>query len=195
MKRLSLRLLGLASIAGCLLSGCAAGYLLDSTVQSFSSLTSLPPQPTYRFERLPSQQSPDQAQLEAFADPALHRAGLRRDDANPRYSVQVHGQLQRVVSPWAGAWDGWGSAGFAHHGAGFDFMGPFPRMESPWAQRDVAAIVRELSTNRVVYETRATNAGPWLDNAVVFPALFEAALQGFPTPAPGPRRVDIQIGR
>jgi hypothetical protein len=46
----------------------------------------------------------------------------------------------------------------------------------------------------VVFESHAANDGPWLDHAAVFPAMFEAALHGFPTPQPGPRRVDIQIG-
>ena len=101
MRCSMLRLLGGAVMAVWLLTGCASGYLLDNNVQSFSQLTALPAQPTYRFERLPSQQDPWHAQLEAMADPALHKAGLRRDDANPRYSVQVGAQLQRVLSPWA----------------------------------------------------------------------------------------------
>ena len=203
MKGPSLRLLGCVLLAACLLSGCATNYLLDTNVQSFSGLTAAPAQPTYRFERLPSQQSPMQAQLEALADPALHKAGFRRDDANPRYSVNVNGQLQRVLSPWAYPygypWNGmgWGAfGGFGHRrglGVGVGFGGPFHGNESPWYQRDVSLIVRELPSNRVMYETSASNAGPWVDSNAVFPALFEAALQGFPTPPPGPRRVDIQI--
>ena len=203
MKRPSLRLLGFVPLAAYLLSGCASSYLLDTNVQSFSGFTAVPPQPTYRCERLPSQQSPLQAQLEAMADPALHKAGFRRDDANPRYSVNVNGQLQRVLSPWAYPygypWNGygWGAfGGFGHRrglGVGVGFGGPFHGTESPWYQRDVSLIVRELPSNRVMYETTASNAGPWVDSNAVFPALFEAALQGFPTPPPGPRRVDIQI--
>lgn len=193
-----LRLLGAAVVAGWLLTGCAAGYLLDNNVQSFSQLSTLPSQPTYRFDRLPSQQDPFHAQLEAMADAALHRAGLRRDDANPRYSVQVGAQLQRVLSPWSSPWDsyGWGAFGVGHrHGIGLGFGFPFGRMESPWYHREISVIIRELPSNRAVYETRASNAGPWMDNGLVFPAMFQAALQGFPTPPPGPRRVDIQIGR
>jgi hypothetical protein len=197
MRFSMLRLLGAAAIAGWLLSGCAGGYLLDNSVQSFSNLAALPAQPTYRFDRLPSQQHPSQAQLEAMADPALHKAGLRRDDGNPRYSVQVSAQLQRVLSPWANPWDsyGWGAFGVGHRGMGLGFGFPFGRMESPWYQREVSVIIRELPSNRAVYETRALNAGPWMDNGSVFPVMFEAALQGFPTPPAGPRRVDIQVGR
>lgn len=181
------------------LSGCAAGYLLDNQVQSFSHLQGLPAQPTYRFERLPSQQTdPAQTQLEAFADNALFNAGLKRDDRSPRYGVQVTARIQRMLSPYADPYDawGWGWGGFGwggrHGGVGLGFG--WPRMEQPWYQREVNIIVRELSSNRVVYETRAVNSGPWLDNSSVLPAMFQAALQGFPTPPQGPRRVDIHIG-
>lgn len=198
MKHSILRL-GVWLLGAFLLSSCATGYLLDNHVQSFSGLTALPEQPTYRFERLPSQQSPGHAQLEAMADPALHKAGLKRDDANPRYSVQVAARLRRVLSPWASPWDGWGWGGwgwghphFRRHG--FGHIGAFPRVEPPWYQREVDVIVRDLSTNRVVFESHAANDGPWLDNTAVLPAMFEAALQGFPAPPPGPRRVNIQIG-
>ena len=134
MRFSMLRLLGGAVIAVWLLSGCATSYVLDNTVQSFSQFTALPAQPTYRFERLPSQQAPWHAQLEAMADAALHKAGLRRDDADPRYSVQVGAQLQRVLSPWANPWYGWGAFGVSHGGYGLGFGYPFGYgyMEPPW---------------------------------------------------------------
>jgi hypothetical protein len=195
MKQSLMRLLGMVVVATAL-SGCATGYLLDNNVQSFSSLPALPANPSYRFERLPSQQaSPVQAQLEAFADPALFKAGLRRDDAAPLFSVQVSARVQRVLSPWADPWDGWGWGGVGYMGPGYGFGSPFPRMEQPWYQREVAVIVRELPSNRVVYETHAANDGPWTDNRAVLPLMFEAALQGFPAAPPGVRRVDIHVGR
>lgn len=193
------RLLGYAAagIAALLLSGCATGYLLDNQVQSFSHLTAPATAPiTYRFERTPSQQADaGQGQLEAFADAALHNAGFRRDDAAPRYAVQVSARIQPMVSPHADPWDrwgwGWGAWGWGRRGGiGFGM----PRMESPWYHREVNVIVRELASGKVVYETRAVNDGPWLDNTSVLPAMFTAALQGFPNPPQGPRRVDIQIG-
>ncbi|WBY03628.1 DUF4136 domain-containing protein [Ramlibacter tataouinensis] len=198
MKRWPRPLL-LALLAALLLSGCAAGYRLDNQVQSFSGLQGgLPANPTYTFERLPSQANqPSQAQLEALADPALFAAGLRRDDVAPRYSVQVTARVQRVLSPWADPWDpwwGWGGFGYAGPGAGFGWGGPYPRMDQAWFEREVGILVRELAGGRVVYETRASSDGPWLDPEVVLPAMFQAALQGFPTPPVGPRRVDIQIG-
>ena len=198
MKHSTWRLLGWLILAPWLLAGCAAGYLLDNSVETFSGLTAVPAQPMYRFDRLPSQQSAAQAQLEAMADPALQKAGLRRDDASTHLTVQVAARLQRVLSPWASPWDGWGwSWGWGWHGHfsyGFGYPGPYGRMDSPWYQREVSVIMRELPSNRVVFESHAVNEGPWLDNASVFPAMFEAALHGFPNPPAGPRRIDIQIG-
>lgn len=189
-----------AATAVLVLAGCASTYKLDNQVQSFSHLAAMPAQPSYRFERSLSQQAdPAQQALEALADPALHRAGLRRDDSAPRYSVQVSARTERSLSPYADPWGPWGWGGWGvglggrHFGLGLG--GPWPRGDSYWFHREVSVIVRELASNRVVYETRAVNDGPWLDNNAVLPAMFDAAMQGFPNPPPGPRRVDIQVGR
>lgn len=183
-----------------LLSGCST-YLLENNVQSFSGLPALPANPTYTFERLPSQANqPGQNTIEALADAALFRAGLRRDDAAPRYTVQVSARVQRVLSPWADPWDSWGWGGWggwgpynAFHHPGF-CCGPFPRYEQPWFVREVGVVVRDKASHQVVYETHASSDGPWLDQAVVLPAMFDAALQGFPNPPQGVRRVNIQLG-
>lgn len=186
---------GAMLVAAFVLAGCAS-YTLDNTVQSFSQLQGVPLPASYRFERLPSQQDPVQAQLEAMADPALFAAGLRRDDANPRYSVQVSARTAETLSPWADPWDrygwggwGWGGWGWRRRwGAGFGM-----NYEPPWYHREVNVIVRELATNRVVYESRAISDGPYFDAAKVFPAMFQAAMQGFPNPPAGPRVVNIPI--
>jgi len=193
----------LAAAAALVLTGCATSYKLDNQVQSFSQLQGMPAQPSYRFERSLSQQAdPAQQALEALADPALHRAGLRRDDAAPRYSVQVSARTARTLSPYADPWGPWGPWGWGGWGVGFSgrhiglgFAGPWPHTESYWFHREVSVIVRELASNRVVYETRAVNDGPWLDNRAVLPAMFDAAMQGFPNPPAGPRRVDVMVGR
>jgi len=188
-----LRLGGAALLALALaaLAGCSTTYVLDNQVQTFSHLAGPPAQPaTYRFERLLSQQvDPAQAQLEALADPALHQAGFRRDDAAPRYSVQVTARVVRVLSPYADPWQ-FGFGYWGRHGA---FGAGFPRMESPWYQREVGVVVRDIAANKVVYETRAVNDGPYFDNATVLPAMFQAALQGFPNPPQGPRKVDVPL--
>lgn len=196
MKRIVLRIWAAPlAITALLLAGCATSFQLDNTVQSFSNLPALAAPATYRFERLPSQQAPQQVQLENLADPALNKAGLKRDDASPRYSVQISARLQPVLSPWADPWDGWGGAGFGwrRHRFGFGIGSRFGDLESPWYHREVGVVVRELATNKVVFESRATNDGPWSSNITVFPAMFEAALQGFPNAPAGPRQVNIQV--
>jgi hypothetical protein len=182
-------LLGLPLIAAMLLSGCAGGYLLENNVQSFTSLTAMPASPTYRFERLPSQEI-GAIRLESYADAALQKAGLRRDDASARYTVQLGTRMAQVLSPWATGWDGWGWGFHRHH----RFGRPFPDWESPWYQREVSVIMRELPSNKVVFESHAVNDGPWLDNAAVFPAMFDAVMAGFPNPPAVPRVVNVQIG-
>jgi hypothetical protein len=196
--------LAAAILAVLVLSGCATGYTLDNAVQTYSHLSSVPAQPAYRFERLPSQQASDPVQtaLEAMADPALHKAGLRRDDSSPRYSVQVSAREQQVLSPFADPWDyggwGWGGgwgAGYARRGMAFGVGSPWsPRLEQLWFHREVSVVVRDLGNQQVVYETRASNDGPWNDSRTVLPVMFEAAMQGFPNPPAGPRRVDIRVG-
>jgi hypothetical protein len=193
MTRSLIRLLGLALLAGSL-SACSTGYLLDNDVQAFSSLPALPAQPSYRFERLPSQQGPGQAELEAAADPALRAAGFRRDEAHPRYSVQVSADIHRNLTPWTTnwRWGAWGGPLRPHFGIGS--TGLSGNDEPYWYRREVKLIIRELPSNQVVFETHGVNDGPWVDDEAVYGAMFKAAMQGFPAPPPGLRRVNIQVG-
>lgn len=191
MKNFALKLLGSLAIAASV-AGCATTFVVDSNVQAFSSLSALPANPTYRFERLPSQQAPGQAEFEALADSALHRAGLRRDDANARFTVQLTGRTLRVASPWGDPWDSVWGAGFGWGRRGH--LGLMGRMESPWYHREAAVVVREAGTGKVMFESRAVHDGPWMDNTSVYPAMFEAALQGFPQPPSGPRRIEVPVG-
>lgn len=191
-----------------LLSGCATRWVVDSDVRSFSSLPAadVAAGATYRFERLPSQQDGDGARgaaaLEAMAAPALERAGLRRDDAGARYTAQVGARVTPTYSPYAdpGFYPGWGpwgprfGLGYGRGWYGAGWYGPaFPPAASPWYLREVSVVLRELPSNKVVYETRARNDGPYSADAAVLPVMFEAALQGFPTPPEGERRVNIEI--
>jgi hypothetical protein len=196
----SMRLVGLLALAAALLSGCATSFIVESNVQAFSSFTALPPQPRYRFERLPSQQAfPFQGQIEAMADPALFKAGLRHDGTTPQLGVQVTARVQPTISPWADPWGGWGGFGFGYGrgrwGGGFGYATDPFYLESPWYHREVGIVVRDLATNRVVFESNAVNDGPWSDDAAVFPAMFDAAMQGFPNPPPGPRQVNVKVGQ
>lgn len=197
MQRLRMRSFAVAGLSAALLSGCGT-YLLDNQVQSFSGLAPQPGALTYTFERLPSQAAaqPAQSQIEALADPALHRVGFRRDDASPRYRVQVSARIQRVLSPWPDPWydPWWGGAAFYGPRWGWGWGPPFPRAPDYWYHREVGIVVRDAGSHKVVYETHATNDGPWLDPNVALAAMFDAALQGFPNPPSGPRRVNIQLG-
>ena len=181
------------------------------------------PGATYRFERLPSQQqgpgAVQQAEaLEALAAPALQGIGLQRSDDAPRYSAQIGARVGLTISPWddpwlgpwgyGGGWGprsyvglgvgvgrfhgrGWGGGGFG--GFGGWGGGWYGASSTPWYSREVSVVLRELSSNKVVYETRARNDGPYSTDAPVLAVMFRAALQGFPTPPQGERRVDIEI--
>ena len=85
--------LGLAAV---LAAGCATVREVDSQVQSWSTLRALPVPPTYRLEKLPSQQSTDKAfaSIEALAHQALQRAGLQRDDA-----AALHFDVNHLCAP------------------------------------------------------------------------------------------------
>lgn len=179
------------------MAGCASVRLVDNDVRSFSTLPAIAPgSVTYRFERLPSQQSHSAAQdqLESIAQRALAKVGLQRDDATAKYSVQVGARLQvDPRAPWDDPWyGGWGMYGYrrgAYFGSGLGLG-----WSSPYYRREVSVVMREVATSKVVYETHAAHDGRWSDNDHVFPAMFDAALKGFPQPPPGARRVDVQIG-
>jgi hypothetical protein len=185
--------IALAAVFAGTLAGCASTYTLDNTVQSFSQIQGLPSPATYRFERLPSQQDASQVQLEALAGGALNAVGLKRDDSHPHYAVQINARTEATLSPWADPWDrfglGFGGWGWRRRwGLGMSY-----NTEPPWYHREVNVIVRDLAANKVVYESRAISDGPYFDAAKVFPAMFQAALQGFPNPPSGPRVVNIQV--
>lgn len=203
----TLKILGLFAVLAAL-SGCATSWVVDSDVKSHSTLQGFAPGAGYRFERLPSQTDSEpartaQADLEAMATPALAAVGLRPDAAAPRYSVQVSARVTRVASPWDDPWDhgpwgprwrghgGWGPGWYGGGWYGPGYFGPPPQ---PWYLREVSVVMRQLPSNEVVYETRARHDGPYHRSRDVLPVMFRAALEGFPTPPTGDRRVDIQLG-
>ena len=205
------------------LTGCATRWSVDNEVRSFSALpadaAAAPASLAYRFERLPLQQqdatSARQADaLEALVQPELEAAGLRRDEAGARYGVQVAARVTRGWSafddPWygGGPWGGWGPGfgpyggawgGRGWHGGGWGWGGGgwygagFAPMANPWYLREVSVVLRDLSTQRVVYETRARSENIRSNDAAVLPVMFRAALQGFPVPPQGARQVKIEV--
>lgn len=106
-------------LAGLLLGGCASVRVVESEVQTFSTLGVLPAQATFRFERLPSQlvQNKRQDELERVAEQALLQVGLRRNDANAHYNVQLGVRVEREDRvDWNDAW--WYGRGFRGHASG-----------------------------------------------------------------------------
>ncbi len=158
----------------------------------------------YKFERGPQivgQPAPER--LEALAQEAMARVGMVRDDARPRLSVQVGGS---VGAYWAYSGDrpfgygrpGWSfgfGAGHAFRGGslGFGFGGPMGDPSIPAYVSEVNLLMRDLQTGQIVYDTRARHDGPWHDTENVLAALFVAALEGYPAPAQGTRRVDVPL--
>ena len=183
---------------GLLLGGCASTRLVDSDVQAFSQLQALPVPATYRFERLPSQQaySAQQDKVEALAREALAKVGLVENPRSPYFSAQVYARTDRLLSPdywydpfWGG-WGGWGGWGSGFYG-GISMRFPPPTEY----RREVGLILRDIASGRVVYETHAQHNGVWSDDLPVFAAMFDAALQDFPMPPAGPRRINVEIPR
>jgi hypothetical protein len=186
------------------LSGCSSMRIVDSDVTAFATSTgpavTLPA--PYRFERLPSQQAraSSTAALEALAEPQLARAGLRRDDAAPLYALQLELRVIRDAQPpWE---DPRYLAGQAvpypitmRYGVMMRHYGLDLRFDMPYYRRELAIVLRRLADGVVVFESRARHDGLWHDDEAVLPAMLQAALQGFPTPPPGQRRVVVEIPR
>jgi Domain of unknown function (DUF4136) len=192
------------------LTGCSTVRLVENDVTSFAQWPGGPPPSgtTYRFERLPSQQSLQgrplaevpQDQLEAMARAALDKAGLVNNPERPALNVQVAARTNYVQRYPYDDYGFFGRPGLSL-GAGNvgSFIGlSFPlggRMESPLYKREVSLVMRDARSNAVVYETRAVNDGIWGDANAVLPIMFGAALQGFPVPPAGTRRVNVEIPR
>jgi hypothetical protein len=161
---------------------------------------------TYRFERLPSQaNNPEAGLAEQQAQAAMTAVGLVRDDAHAQLSVMVgFSGNSYLADPWGRplgpGWSPHGSivigsgigGGFGSHiGLGMGMRFPPPTHY----RREVSVVMRDLKSGQVVYETRASHAGPWSDSVPIFATLFQAALANFPNPPAGLRRVNIELPR
>jgi hypothetical protein len=200
--------LALAAVALTLVTGCGSMRLIDSDVVSVAAV---PPGTSlqgakYRFERLPSQvHNPEAGLAEQQAQAAMAAVGLVRDDAAASLSVMVgFSGTQYLADAWGRplgpGWTPYGSiaigsgfgGGFGSHiGLGMGMRFPPPTHY----RREVSVVMRDLKSGQVVYETRASHAGPWSDSVPIFATLFQAALANFPNPPAGPRRVNIEVPR
>ncbi|KGG90152.1 DUF4136 domain-containing protein [Comamonas thiooxydans] len=202
LRKTSLRWIGLAALtATALLAGCSTVREVNSTVQSFSALNTIPVPATYRLETLPSQQGQvNFAAVEAQAQHALARVGLTRDDSRASLVVQISA-MARYARDWA-SWPyydpywgprwGWGMS--YGRGFGWGFGGGMMFNEPPLEYyRAVSIVMRDIKTQQIVYETSAQRQDVWTDDPAIFGILFDAALTGFPKPPQGQRNVRTVI--
>ena len=185
-----------AGAAAFLLTACAGVRQIDADVESAAVATPAASAGAaalagahYRFEQLPLQAGqPGTARVQALAQAALARAGLVRDDAAARITVQASAHVTpQWVNPWGDPYFGLGTGSF-YGGA---WMWDTPTRY--YASR-VSLIMRDVRSGQVLYETRAQHDGARGASDTVLQALFDAALQGFPTPPAGWRRVVIPLG-
>ncbi|MDD2546886.1 MAG: DUF4136 domain-containing protein [Burkholderiaceae bacterium] len=189
---ISALLLGLSAAT---LAGCSTPRVMEGAVQSYSQLAALPTPPTYRLERLPSQQQPAFDAIAGLAMQALARVGLQADPVAPRLLVQINTQAGTTprYDPYGayGAPWGWGLGGGYGRGSwglsGRWRMGP----PSPLYHRAVQWVMRDAATQAIVYESSAVHDDVWVADPAVYGLLFDAALTGFPQAPAGPRQVRI----
>lgn len=182
----------LLALAAVLLSGCASTRQIATDVQSFHTGPAPEGPASYRFERLPSQAAtPAQSQWETVVQGLLAAHGLQRSENQPRYAVQVSAQVQQYVDPsdlsWGGGW-------LHHHGPYFGgFPGPGLGPVRLWFRHSVRVVLRDLQSERVVYETIGSFDGPWNDSANLVPVILQAALRDYPNATQGMRRIILGL--
>lgn len=199
-----------------LLGACASLNRLDNDVSTFGAWPAGRQPGSFVFERLPSQQAqPDRQQaLENAARAALETAGFRAgaDPATADYLVQLgarvtsndpwiynsplfwRGSLRHGYgwgdNRWPGAWGGnsWGPG----WGGPYSVWGPGHPGTGTY-DREVALVIRERQSGQMLYETHAVSTG--LSGALdaLLPAMYQAAMNGFPAAGPNPRNVSVQL--
>jgi hypothetical protein len=172
-------------------------------VQSFVSGATPARPASYRFERLPSQSdAPAQEQLEALAAVALAKVGLTPAPLvsgaiagtaaaapSARYAVQVGVRIEAIVSPYGDPF----ASGFWGFGHGRHWGGLGLSLQPTWRRHAVHILLRDSASAAPVYESSASFDGPWADSGNLLPVILDAALQGYPNPPAGPRKVVIEL--
>ena len=198
------RIAGIAAMAcaSLWLAGCAGVRTIDSDVQSYSTLQQVPAPPTYRLQLLPSQVAlgPQFDTVVQQAEASLAGVGLRRDDRQGSVIAQIDVQARYIPDSWLlpgspynpygglGWGPGWGWGWGWRGGIAWRDTGPSLHY------RAVQLTLRDVQTQQVVYETSARYEDVWVDDLVIYRILFDSALNGFPKPPQGPRRVSTTVG-
>ena len=185
-------------VASYFLTACSSLRLVDSDVTAFSAWTAAPPGPgtRYQFERLPSQTAATQQdRIEALATTSLAKVGMALSPVGAAYSVQVLLSTE-IVQRYSATGFG-GSGGFVFGGGLGGSLGlSFPiGVAEPYFKRSVTILVRDLATQKVVFETRALHDSLGGDAFAVLPAMLDSALLGFPQPRAGTRRINVEVPR
>lgn len=167
---------------------------------------------SYAIERLPSQQAnaDEQARIETAALPALAAAGFtsapaEQADVLVQVGARAFDVLRRdpFASPFYWRTDWWHYGGYRPLFYGSRFYGPgfyrhgyagYSGYDTVEVQREVAVLIRDRRSQKILYETRATYLQRWNDDALL-PAMFEAALKDFPKTALSPRTVVVTLPR
>lgn len=191
------------------LGGCAATAVV-SHVSTFGTWPADRKPGHYVFERLPSQQAQPEAQakLEAAAEPALKARGFERAASPAQATLTVELGTQVRVEPRV-RYDpfsypyGWPHGAYAPYWrpgwAGGYWWGPGRgyamslSMDPPWVTLQVDLLIRDRRSGQVLYETHAAHDRVGAVDETVLPYVFEAALDGFPQPAPSPRVVTVPL--
>jgi hypothetical protein len=188
-----------------LLAGCATFNSVAVEVSTFGDWPAGRRGGTYGFERLPSQQQPEQEalqqRLEDAARAALAKAGFQEvgPGGSPDLVVQLGARVTRTDrSPWDDPL--WWHGGFGYRwGRRGPWRGPVWgvglgwHMEPPRYDREVALLMRERGSGRPLYEARASSEGYYGSTDAMLKPLFDAALFDFPATGPNPRVVRVPL--
>jgi hypothetical protein len=205
-------ILGAASALALLLAlgGCAAMNNLNNEVSTYGPWPGERKPASYAFERLPSQQAhPEHQQLlEDAARGAVEGAGFvsTPDLKNAEYLMQL-GARVTTDGPWYDYdpifWHGGTRPGFGRFGPGFGY-GRWGR--GSWGfgagagfdhsnsfDREVALLIRDGKTGKLLYEARASNSGPSASIDRLLAPMFRAAMANFPGVDQNPRTVTVPL--
>lgn len=188
------RILTLAVIAGAAaLAGCASLNKVSSEVSSYGTWPGDMVPGTYSFDRLPSQEkdAKRQERLETAAAHALEGAGFKpaAEGAKGAVSVQLGARIDRTEpDPWEDpfwmpglyrrpyAFAPWA----VPYGPYWRPWGPYPYAFPEQYQREVALLIRDTTSGKPLYETRAISTGTTEGSDRLLAAMFDAALKDFP---------------
>lgn len=180
-------------------TGCTHLREVDTTVNSYARPPAIAPGTTFTLEPLPSQEKGhdrDFASLARSVCQALVQRGLRPyaaagAAATPALLITLHPQSSQTSPPWG--YDPWMDAwGYRRHG-GLTARALLRDAPPTVYRRSLQLVVREASSQQVVYETQATYEDIWRDDAAIYGVLAQAALSTFPHPPPGEQRVRLPL--